>query len=270
MPHHTQIHGRLRLAAAALVFFLGAPRCYSSPVDLDASLVRLVVAASETHTARVVDAISASPKLSAMVTRLASAGQLTGIAVLPDSSVGIHYGRAVQAGIEQRQIRISAALLDSLSRPAGKEVSGAGTKLRPNSVTFVIGHLVAHLLGAPELSRQLADLTRQFDGGTQRPLTANDYVHRRSELTLSAEATAFIHSWNFMIDAATAAEGAALTAKQIVELLIGLEYRSLFWGALENPQARVRVSPGGFIENDAANVRLVVETLRKLPPYNIE
>lgn len=264
-----------RAVICCLLFALSAGARSASPspnAELTAVLQKLSQSANPEQFSQISSAITASPTLSEQLNELAASGKITEIRVVPLEAIQTVRGGRFGASLNGTQLVLAANLLAELVKNRLFDVVKPNDVL-PNNTTFVIGHLAFHAKTTDEMSKFDSDMKRMIEERSktagQHDFTALFLLSQRTRI--ENEASAFIQGWNYVVDAATQANGGkALTTEQVSSLLINLRYRFAFVKALQIKDDGVQISNTGMIHMNERNIKAVATALGTSPMADIQ
>ncbi|MDE1147508.1 MAG: hypothetical protein PW843_12975 [Azospirillaceae bacterium] len=231
----------LTVATAALAVSLSAP--------LQEELDDFAAHADATQYRQVADAITGSPALTAELNALAEAGTLKGFEI---DATGKPNPFAAMA--RDGKIIFMPVFLVNVAQAQPFDARQTDS-IPPNTMTFVLGHLAAHIR-------------------TPSPMpngpTAND-LKTFIQMKMVDEATADIAGWNDMVDAAQVANGGKpLTVQQGAYLLTSLRYRAVFFNALRETDDKLSIANAGYIEPTPENIAALGNALKKTNLFDFD
>jgi TonB family protein len=224
------------------------------PMQASAAIPPLADKTAQTDT--VAAALRASPSLMRQVRDAAAARHL--------SQVEFHYvnGAAMRGiGVNGTTITITHVFLAEQANNHLFDVVHQN-EIYPNSLVFVLGHLMHHLAYPGPDSK--AFIPKGFSGGdiTQPAL-------QFLNASMANEAQCYFQGWNDMIEAAVQENGGPLTQQQIADIVLNFRYRETFLRAMGLPKTTAQstdeklvLQRSGAIATDDQNVKAMVAALR--------
>jgi hypothetical protein len=280
LTHHNQCNSdmhsiflRTLICVFLLAISINARSASPSPnTELSAVLQRLAENASPEQFGQIAGAIAASPILTEQLNDLASSRKLSEIRVVSPDAIQPIRGNRFGASLSGTQLVLSVNLLAELLKNRAYDVVKANDVL-PNNTTFVIGHLAFHAKTSDDMAKFDGNLKRKIEERS-KAVGQNDFtdlVLLAQRTGIENEASAFIQAWNYVIDAATQANGGkTLAAEQISTLLVNLRYRFAFAKALQLNDGALQFSSTGMIDTNERNVKAVATALRTSPMADIQ
>lgn len=256
-----------------LALSVGARSASPSPnAELTAVLQELSEKASSEQVIQISNAIAASPTLTEQLNDLAASKKITAIRVVPLESIQPAREVRFGASLNGTQVVLAVNLLTELLKNRLYDVVKPNNVL-PNNTTFVIGHLIFHAKTNDEMAKFESNMKRMIE---ERSKTAGQ--HDYTDLLLLGqrthienEASAFIQGWNYVVDAATQANGGkTLTVEQVSTLLLNLRYRFPFAKALQLKEGGIQISNTGTIQMNERNTKALATALSTSPMADIQ
>jgi hypothetical protein len=240
-------------AFAALGFVVALAVVGPSPVRADTEssrLARLLADFRQGATPAQFDkmrtAVLASPSLKAQLERLASAGRLKRIELVPRNDQRLA-GTPFAARAVNDELIMTAAFLDAQAPARLFDVVGPEDVL-PDNLVFVLGHLAQHL---------------------EHPLTlGSDHLTREAFIALKStdEARAYIVGWNDMAEAALGSNKPSVP--RVGSMIMNFRYRTVFLRVEKVDEAVI--SSSGKIEPSQHDVGVLAKALEttNLPDFD--
>lgn len=265
----------LRALICSLLLALSAAAQSAAPspnVELTAVLQELSESATPEQVRQISDAIAASPTLIEQLNSLAASRRITQIRVAPPEAIRSVRGVRFGASLNGTQLVLAVNLLTELLKDRLIDVVKPND-VSPNNTTFVIGHLAFHAKTADEMAKVESDMKRMV---VERSKEAGrhdytDILQLGQRAWMEYEASAFIQGWNYVVDAATQANGGkTLSAEQVSSLLLNLRYRFAFMKALQIREVGIQISNTGMIQMNERNIKAIAEALRISPMADVQ
>lgn len=264
-----------RTIICCLLFALsaGARSAPPSPnAALTAVLQKLSESANPEQLSQISSAIAASPALGEQLNALAASRKITEIRVVPPEAIQAVRGVRFGASLNGTQLVLATSLLSELLKNRLYDVVKPNDML-PNNTTFVIGHLAFHAKTTDEMFKFDSDMKRMIE---ERSKTAGqhdytDLLLLGQRTQIENEASAFVQGWNYVVDAATQANGGkTLTAEQVSSLLLNLRYRFAITKALQIKDGGIQISNTGMIQMNERNIKAIATALGTSPMADIQ
>jgi len=200
--------------------------------------------AGKNYAGQLREAIHSSAQLCLAMKRVTATGLLKGLVVKPRRELTSGLASLFGGYVEDHRIVLATEYLDELKNDRLYDVVMKDDIL-PNNTEFVIAHLVYHVENPVQPS--------QFRNPIQYGAAA-----------LDAEARAFIYAWNTTLETAEVKnKSRPLSASQATQLLMNLRYRFALMGAIGDKDYPLTFLPSSKVEPDAANVKAIVNVLRR-------
>lgn len=264
---------RIFICPLLLVLSAGAQSASPSPnAELTATLQKISESTSPEQLSQISGAIAASPALTEQLNDLASSRRVTEIRVIPPEAIQQTRGIRFGASFNGTQFVLATNLLVELMKNRAYDAMKLNDVL-PNNTTFVIGHLAFHAATSNDMARSDSDIKRMIE---ERSKTAGqhdytDLLLLGQRTRIENEASVFIQGWNYVVDAATQANGGkTLTAEQISTILLNLRYRFAFVKALQLKEDGLQISNTGTVQMNERNTKAVAAALATSPMADIQ
>lgn len=263
-----------RIFLFLLLFILsaGAQSAPSKNAELTAILQKLTEGTSPEHASQIADAIAASPALTEQLNSLTLSKKITEIRVIPTNAIQPTRGIRFGGSLDGTRLILATNLLLALRKNRAYDVVKQSDVL-PNNTTFVIGHLAFHASTNDEMAKFDDEMKQKFEERS-KATGQHDYTDLlllSQRTRIENEASAFILGWNYMVDAATQANGGkTLTVEQASTLLVNLRYRFAFAKALELKEGGMQISNTGMIQLNEHNKKAIATALGTSPMADIQ
>lgn len=210
--------------------------------------------------AQVLEALQKSDSIKKKASALKEAGKPLKISVMPAGELPAPKGKLFGGFIAGDTMVFSYDFLKSFRSGRIHDVV-YDDDVAPDHTVFAIAHLLHHLETKDAFSAE----------------KYGKYVEAHLKARLDDEASAWIFGWNSLIEAATNKNGGkALTQRQVTQLLMDFQYRSILFKAMKvgpsagtDPNA-LDLLPSGSIDDNRRNIDAIVEALKSSQLANIE
>lgn len=241
----------LLLASALLALTPAFAQAAEPAVRLAAALQDLKDKSGAEAQAQIAAAVAASPQLQQRMEDLLARDHFKGFVVLPRAQ--LLPGRAGRLGgyVEASQIVLTLEFLTQLKKSRYFDVVEADD-VPPNNTTFALAHLLYHI---------------EHPAPDPRRMPIMEFM----QVSMRAEASAFIVAWNAMLEAAeTSNKGRPLTVQQQTQLLFNTRYAFAILLGLENKAQTLQFDERGAIELNEGNITAIATPLSKARVADIQ